>query len=724
MIAGEIIPALAQPWLAEQNTVRLRIAVPVVSLALAWWLSVSDVTAAVWMALVGYAILHLGLLTLRSHPRLEARPWVVVRTATALDLILSLLVAGGFIVVGGAAYPITAVIGLRVFAGWRRLSLAAVAPLIALLGYLVAVELVRIYPSIHGFGPVINAWFLFAGIGLCGVAAGTNARQRRQIGDLKQALRAERQSREARVGELERTANELRSRMREQHALEEGLRAITSSLSLDEVLHQIVDSTVQTIGRERVSGMALSLQTDGHLSHHAYSRDNNDTHEWAEVLARHAIEQQSPLIVNDAIEKAEFASQGHRLRSAVSVPLFVGQGAARGALTVVSAEPAAFSSSHTRHLAAFAAQAEIAIGNAELHSRMREQQRLLEAVVRDISDGLVVVSDNTEIVLTNPIGGQLLDQQTETGRVYERLLELAEATQNSDQATLVAEIKMIDPQPSEEDGANERFYQAIATRIHQAGDSVLVAIVLHDFTHHRAEERARTEFISMVSHELRNPLHSLNGFLKVVIQGKAGGLTPIQQDFLNMADEQVDLLKGRITELLEFNRMKAGRLTLRPKLNDLSLLVTGTVNRLMLQAEQTGLALSQTNRANLPECLFDSERIGQVVTNLIENAIKATPPGGRISVATQLRNDEVWVSVSDTGVGIAPGDIGKIFKRFYRAHNQKSIYGSHLGLGLAICQQIVEGHGGRIWVESEVGIGSTFTFALPLTPQEVGVAAN
>jgi two-component system, NtrC family, sensor histidine kinase KinB len=332
MIAGEVIPALAQPWLAEQNTGRIRIAVPIVSLALVWWLSVSDVAAGPWVALVVYAILHLGLLTARSHPKLEAQPWIVVRTATLVDLTLALLIATGIMTVGDAAYPIAAVVGLRAFAGWRRLSLAALAPLIAMLGFLVASEVVALYPSIRGFGPVTNAWFLFAGIGLCAIAAGTNARQRRQIQELKQALRTERQSREARVGELERTANELRSRMREQHALEEGLRAITSSLSLDEVLHQIVDSTVQTIGRERVSGMALSLQIDGQLNHHAYSRDSHDTHEWAEALARRAIDLQQPLIVNDAIEQTEFAAHGHRLRSAVSVPLFVGQGADGGQL--------------------------------------------------------------------------------------------------------------------------------------------------------------------------------------------------------------------------------------------------------------------------------------------------------------------------------------------------------------------------------------------------------
>jgi two-component system, NtrC family, sensor histidine kinase KinB len=166
--------------------------------------------------------------------------------------------------------------------------------------------------------------------------------------------------------------------------------------------------------------------------------------------------------------------------------------------------------------------------------------------------------------------------------------------------------------------------------------------------------------------------------------------------------------------------MKAGRLTLNPQLNDLALLVTGTVNRLSLQAEQTGLQLFNTVFDQLPECVFDSERIGQVLTNLIENAVKATPPGGQITISSQLSDSEVWISVADTGVGIAPGALSKIFQRYYRAHSHSSSYGNHLGLGLTICQQIVEGHGGRIWVESEEHVGSTFTFALPLRDRSLG----
>src|SRR5262249_13360121 len=164
-----------------------------------------------------------------------------------------------------------------------------------------------------------------------------------------------------------------------------------------------------------------------------------------------------------------------------------------------------------------------------------------------------------------------------------------------------------------------------------------------------------------------------------------------------------------------------GRLVRDPEVNDLSLLVTGTATRLSLQAEQNGLTLINEANGNLPDCMFDVERIGQVLNNLIENAIKATPPGGTITLRSELYEDEVWIRVCDTGVGIPADEQTKIFQRFYRAHNRKSSNGNHLGLGLAICQQIIASHHWRLWVESEEGHGSCFTFALPLTAREAVV---
>jgi signal transduction histidine kinase len=464
--------------------------------------------------------------------------------------------------------------------------------------------------------------------------------------------------------------------------------------------------------------MVLSLQTDSDFDHRLFMLQSDGSTAWASSLAERAMQQQVPLIVGDTtLDTAIAPTMPQDLRAALCVPLFVGDGPPQGALTVVTSETAAFSSSDARHLTALAMQAGIAIHNAEMHSRLGQQQRLLEAVVRDINDGLVVVDARSQVVLTNPLGRALLENEQEAQQIQAQLLALAASLRVEGKPTLTCELRL-----KQAEDEPEQVYQAFGSQVRQdESEEPLVAIVLHDVTAQKVEEQSRTEFISMVAHELRNPLNSLNGFIKVVLRGQAGALTALQHEFLEIADGQVEQLKGRISELLEYNRVEAGRLVLDPQWNDLSLLVAGAATRLSLQSEQNGLRLINEADSNLPDCMFDSERIGQVLNNLIENAIKATPPGGTITLRSELYEDEVWIRVCDTGVGIPADEQSKIFQRFYRAHNRKSSTGNHLGLGLAICQQIIASHHGRLWVESEEGHGSCFTFALPLTAREAVV---
>jgi signal transduction histidine kinase len=335
-------------------------------------------------------------------------------------------------------------------------------------------------------------------------------------------------------------------------------------------------------------------------------------------------------------------------------------------------------------------------------------------VIRDISDGLVVIDDSGRILVANPTARALIVADSfSTEPLSERLVQMAESLRQSDGSTLEWELRL-----RGEDG-DERVCQAFGTPIAAPEVAGYVAILLHDITAHREEMRERTEFVSMVSHELRNPLHSLNGFLKVVLQGRAGTLNETQQEFLGLAAMQVEQLKGRIGELLEFNRLEAGRLSLHPEAGDLTDVARSTVQRLQIQAEQANIRLINEVPDELPSVFIDGERIGQVLTNLIENAIKATPAEGTIRVRARLVDDAIEVGVSDTGVGIPKLEQAKVFGRFYQLRNKGTRNAGHLGLGLTICQQIVEGHQGRIWVESEENQGSTFLFTLPLASRVV-----
>lgn len=721
MIAGESLTRQLPYWLVERREHLTHLFAPVLALALVLWLSLAALPETIWMALIGYAVIHLWLFwivydrPLRNAARLPHTDWASI----LVDVALSIAVISN-------PTPLLHFLPVYVLVAWRALSgygrNPATTMILFVLGpiFLFQLLLNRAGNTALTPGEQWGVAGILAGSLGCGIVAIMgSARQKALIHQLRSELQRERNTREARVEELEHLANELRMRMRERHALEEGLRAITSTLSLDDVLEQILDSTVQTFGNERTYAVVLTLQTDGSLGNRMYARDKQLQEQWVEPLIRRVMRDQTPAVVADSAldpDLAEISRIG--LRSIICVPLFVGDGPPRGALTVVSATFAAFSSSDARHLSAFAAQAGIAIGNAELHSRLRRQQHLLQAVLRDINDGLIVLDQEYNVVLANPVGQALLNDTSAPQPWLERMRELA--SRLSDDGRPVASPEWIVGDPECEEGCI--VYQAVASRVRTNDDLPdLTAIVLHDITDHKAEERARMDFISMVSHELRNPLHTLNGFVKLVLQGRAGPLTSLQHDFLSMADGQIEQLSSRVSELLEYNRFRAGRLSLQPEVGDLALLIAGTVNRLSLQAEQHQLSLVNET-PNLPLCRFDNQRIGQVLTNLIENAIKATPAGGVIRVSAEVHEQEVRVRVSDTGVGIPASELGKIFQRFYQVAKHRRAHGTNMGLGLAICQQIVEGHGGRIWVESEEGVGTTFTFTLPLVVNEECVA--
>ncbi|MCK4450005.1 MAG: PAS domain-containing sensor histidine kinase, partial [Anaerolineae bacterium] len=179
---------------------------------------------------------------------------------------------------------------------------------------------------------------------------------------------------------------------------------------------------------------------------------------------------------------------------------------------------------------------------------------------------------------------------------------------------------------------------------------------------------------------------------------------------------EVDAMTQMVQELLELSRIESGQVPLRLKPTPVADIVLPPVERLRTQAERAGLRLTVDLPPNLPPLLADVERVQQVVTNLAHNGIKFTPSGGRVTLSAEPVGDEVVISVRDTGVGIPPDDLPRIFERFYKADRARS--GGGTGLGLAIAKHIVLAHGGRVWATSVEGKGSTFYVALPaLTPR-------
>lgn len=715
MAVTDTLLARAEPWLRETLQDTLRAVLPLPVLFLAWWFARMPLGTAAMLGMIVYASINLGLLiTLRHGNHTESdRPSMKLLLASVLsDAVLAvyLLIYAGPLTLG--IFPIYAVMVLkavryRQVALWTMLVPALLGPLDLAALYLLERDTPLITEHMLAF------WGLIGGtIGFVGLLIFIAERRLWKARHFSESLERARIEHMDRVAELESANNDLRVRNRRQQALEESLRAITGSLSLEAVLSQILDSLIQMLGAPRVSAVALTKIQGDHFTHHTLSADRrlSDQADWAENLARRVAASRTPVIVGDAQQESEWRTlQLAGVISALSVPLIDPHGKVLGALTVAGAQRDLFTATDARHLTSFSIQASVAIYNAELHTELVRQGRLLEAVLRDIGDGLMVVNDQGGMLLANPIAYQALQHSdSQGGQLREQLDRLNHELRANGQTMITHELKV-----GEDEQQRHYLIYASLVRVDSEQQS-LVAFALHDITEQKLHEQRQVEFISMVSHELRNPLNTLNGFLKVVLQGKVGALNETQQEFLGLAAEQADALKGRITELLEFNRLEAGRLRLQPHWANLTDLILSICSRFQVQAEQFGLHVTTEPLVPIPELLMDDERVGQVITNLVENAMKATPAGGSVTISAEMGESEVLVHVRDTGVGVPLDQQEKIFSRFYRLEHKSSLHGVHLGLGLAICQQIIEGHNGRIWVESEEGQGSRFSFALPL----------
>jgi two-component system phosphate regulon sensor histidine kinase PhoR len=237
-----------------------------------------------------------------------------------------------------------------------------------------------------------------------------------------------------------------------------------------------------------------------------------------------------------------------------------------------------------------------------------------------------------------------------------------------------------------------------------------VLLLFKDLSLIRKLETIRQDFISNISHELRTPLASLKA-LSETLQDGALRDPEVSSRFLLQMDEEIDDLTQIVQELLELSKIESGKVPLEKKSIKPIELINRPVERMKLQSDRAGIAMEISISSKLPEVLVDMARMQQVIINLIHNAIKFTPPGGMITITAREETDQVVFGVNDTGEGIAEDDLERVFERFYKADRSRSRGGT--GLGLSIARHIVETHKGRIWVESEIGKGSTFWFSIP-----------
>jgi signal transduction histidine kinase len=228
-----------------------------------------------------------------------------------------------------------------------------------------------------------------------------------------------------------------------------------------------------------------------------------------------------------------------------------------------------------------------------------------------------------------------------------------------------------------------------------------------------AASQHKSEFLANMSHELRTPLNAIIGFSEVLSEKTFGELNQKQEEYSKDIHASGQHLLSLINDILDLSKIEAGRMELELTAFHLPTALDNAVTLVRERAGRKSITLQTNVDERLGEVRADERKIRQVVLNLLSNAIKFTPEGGRIEVATLPKDGFVEVSVSDTGVGIAPEDQEAIFQEFRQVGTaEKKAEGT--GLGLTLCRKFVELHGGRIWVKSQVGVGSTFTFTIPV----------
>ncbi|MBT9149295.1 MAG: ATP-binding protein [Dehalococcoidia bacterium] len=237
-------------------------------------------------------------------------------------------------------------------------------------------------------------------------------------------------------------------------------------------------------------------------------------------------------------------------------------------------------------------------------------------------------------------------------------------------------------------------------------------LIFQDLTEVKRFQTTRQEFVGNISHELRTPLASMKAVLETLNEGAIDD-RPKLEDFLTMMGGEVDRMTRLVRELAELSRIETGQDKLKMAAVDLNSVIDQAITKLKPQSQRKQIDILRQSDPSLPMIPAEEERILQVLTNLLDNAIKFTPAGGKIIISAESEGESVLVTVEDTGVGIPADSLPHVFERFYKADKARSSEGT--GLGLAIARHIVQAHGGEIWVKSKEGQGSVFSFRMPAT---------
>ena len=363
------------------------------------------------------------------------------------------------------------------------------------------------------------------------------------------------------------------------------------------------------------------------------------------------------------------------------------------------------------------------VASAKMYREIVEEKEELEHVIESVYAGIVMIHQNGRVMQMNSSARAMLgvDQTERLTGDYTTIIK-DEATQQVLKRTLDedTEIQQEVSLPAPDTDDEERIYQ-VQTAMARGEDQSVVGVVaiFNDITEIRSIERMKTAFVSTVSHELRTPLTSIKGFISTLLQDVEGFYDKdTVHEFYTIIDQECDRLTRLISDLLNVSRIEAGRAL---DLNPGPVQVADVVDKVVATQKSytTRHEFAVELEPDIPTIVADSDKVDQILTNLVSNSIKYAPNGGMITISGKMVDGgAVQMAVSDQGMGIPAEHLDKVFDRFHRIDNRDTRKVGGTGIGLYLVKHLVESHGGKIWVESEVGKGSSFIFELPKCPPQ------
>ncbi len=344
----------------------------------------------------------------------------------------------------------------------------------------------------------------------------------------------------------------------------------------------------------------------------------------------------------------------------------------------------------------------------------------MRGLINRLADGVMATDDNKRVVLCNPAFRRLAGFQgvyqpgcnaADIARTLPTLVELLDRALSMD----TSEFIELTEELTLNDGDEGRVLAARCFPFRDRQGLTLGTItVLHDITTLKRMDQHKSDFVSMVAHEIRAPMSSVLMQLNVLLDGLAGDLTEKQTQVLQRATTRIRSLVDLSSELLDLTKIESGLIAQERERVEVAEVIESQLDLHGAHADTKSITLLGELAAKLPPVIFHRQSFDEILSNLISNAIKYTPDGGRVTVSADVEGDELRIQVSDTGFGISAEDQSQVFRRFYRVKNADTRYITGTGLGLPIVQQILEAHHGRIALDSTPGQGSTFTVHVPI----------